>query len=159
MPPVEQGPHSLQLCSCHPWNKALIPCSYAHATRGTRPSFQELYFCCLGKHRKTETSLKTNFLLIKGICHFLLCCFDVQISENIMASEWNIGFLKHRTHFSWKMTASIKLMTQMTNGCLTLNKLGRRRMKLCQRMMATLQCQNVSTFIRFFPAPTQFCSS
>ena len=37
------------------------------------------------------------------------------------------------------MMASIKLMAWMLDGCLILNKLGRRRVKVCQRVMATLQ--------------------
>ena len=44
-------------------------------------------------------------------------------------------------YFSWIMIASIKLMTRTMDECLILNKLGRRRrLKLCQRVMATLQC-------------------
>ena len=43
-------------------------------------------------------------------------------------------------YFSWMMTANIKLMTQTMVGCLTLNKLGKKRVKLCKRVMATLQC-------------------
>ena len=43
------------------------------------------------------------------------------------------------TYLSWTIKASIKLMTQTMDGCLILNKLGRRRVKLCQRVMATLQ--------------------
>ena len=55
-------------------------------------------------------------------------------------------------YFSWMMTASIKLLTQMMDGCLILNKLGRRRVKLYQRVMATLQCYLLkwSIFIGFF---------
>ena len=34
------------------------------------------------------------------------------------------------------MTASMKLITGTMNGCLILNKLGRRRVQLCQRVMA-----------------------
>ena len=37
------------------------------------------------------------------------------------------------------MTASIKLTTKTMDGCLILNKLGRRRVELCQRVMATLK--------------------
>ena len=37
----------------------------AHATRGTRPSFRTLYFCCLGKHDQTETGFETSFLPMK----------------------------------------------------------------------------------------------
>ena len=42
-------------------------------------------------------------------------------------------------YFSWIVLASLKLMTQTMDGCLILNKLGR-RVKLCNRVMATLQC-------------------
>ena len=51
------------------------------------------------------------------------------------------------------MTASIKLMTGTMDGRLILNKLGRRRVKLCQRVMATLQCY-VRICIVFFSCPT-----
>ena len=54
------------------------------------------------------------------------------------------------------MTAGIKLMTQTMDGCLILNKLGRRRLKLCQRVMATLQCylSKCEHFFRvFLPHP------
>ena len=83
-------------------------------------------------------------------------CFVVltfQIGENMMASQRNICFLKHRIFvgFSWMMTASIQLMTGTMDGCLILNKLGRRRVALCPRVMAT---QNVSIFELFFSCPT-----
>ena len=50
------------------------------------------------------------------------------------------------------MTAGIKLLTQKMDGCLILNKLVRRRVKLYQRAMAALNvnCPNVNIFIVFF---------
>ena len=57
----------------------------------------------------------------------------------MMASQKNINFFKaFDMYFSWMMSVSIKLMTWMMDGCLILNKLGRRRVTLCQRVMATL---------------------
>ena len=44
------------------------------------------------------------------------------------------------------MTAGIELMTRTMDGGLILNKLGRRRVKLCQR---NVSCRNVSIFIAF----------
>ena len=49
-----------------PQNEGLIPRSCAHATRGVRPSFCELYCHCLRKHSQTEIGFKTNVLLMKG---------------------------------------------------------------------------------------------
>ena len=42
-------------------------------------------------------------------------------------------------YFPWGLIASLKMMTPMMDWRLVLNKLGRRE-KLCQRVMATLQC-------------------
>ena len=55
-------------------------------------------------------------------------------------------------YFTWMMTAGIKLLTQKMDGCLILNKLVRRRVKLYQRAMAALNvnCPNVNIFIVFF---------
>ena len=36
-------------------------------------------------------------------------------------------------YFSWMMMVGIKLMTRMMDGCLILNEMGRRRVKVCQR--------------------------
>ena len=48
------------------WNEGLVPQGCAPATHRTRASFHELYCRCLGKHSQTETSFKTNILLMKG---------------------------------------------------------------------------------------------
>ena len=65
--------------------------------------------------------------------------------------------------FLWILIASIKMMTRAMKGCLILNKLGRRRMKLChcQRVMATLQCWLLKCehFYQVFPALPKLCSS
>lgn len=45
---------------------------------------------------------------------------------------------------------SIKLMTQTMDGCLILNNLQRSRVKLCQKVTAALQRQNVRHFYHFF---------
>lgn len=37
-----------------PQSKALVPRGCAHAACETRPSFRELYFCCVGKHIKLK---------------------------------------------------------------------------------------------------------
>ena len=148
-----------------PRNKALVPRGCAHATCGmrlcsanstlvswkTQPNTTNHH----RKHNQIETSFKTNFLLMKRE-NSVTSCFVVltfQIGENMMASQRNICFLKHRIFvgFSWMMTASIQLMTGTMDGCLILNKLGRRRVALCPRVMAT---QNVSIFELFFSCPT-----
>ena len=122
------------LTHCVTQNKALIPCGCTHAAHGTRPSFHGLYFHCFGKHSQTETGFKTKFLPMKGENSYriLLRCFDVRISKNTMASKRNISFLKHLIYtFQWMMTVSIILMTQTMDGRLILNKLGRRKERLC----------------------------
>ena len=61
-------PHSV------PRNKALVSRGFAHAAPGMSPSFQKLYFCCLGKHNQTETHFKTNFPLMQGENSVTSCC-------------------------------------------------------------------------------------
>ena len=126
-------PHSV------PWNEALTPCSCAHNTHKTRPSFCELYFCCLGKHSQTETGFKRNFLPIKGENPITSYCIVLTFKSAKMrwlVKEiwvfWSIGYV----YFSWMMTASIKLLTQMMNKLVR----RRRRVKLYQTVMATLRC-------------------
>ena len=64
--------------------------------------------------------------------HFLLLCFDIQIGENTLASKRSIRFFEALAiYFSGMMTASIMSMTRTIDGHLILNKLGRRRGKLC----------------------------
>ena len=49
--------------------------------------------------------------------HFLWHCFDVQIGENVLASQRNISFLKYWIiYFSWMMTAGIRLLTRTMDG-------------------------------------------
>ena len=59
-----------------------------------RALFGKLYFRRLGKHSETETGFKTNFPSDEGkeFHHFLLRCFDIQISKNMTASQRNISF-------------------------------------------------------------------
>ena len=89
--PFETLTHSV------PQNEALISQGYAHTAHGTRASFHELYFGCLGKHIQSETGFKTNFLLMKGENSITCHCvgFDIKIGENMMASQINISLLKH----------------------------------------------------------------
>ena len=58
------------------------------------------------------------------------------------------------------MTASLKLLTWGMGGCLILNKLVRRRVKLFQRDGNTAKCnancQNVSIFIGYFLSHPDF---
>ena len=63
--------------------------------------------------------------------------------------------------FTWMLIASIKLLTRMMDGCLILNKLGWRRVKLCLRVMITLQCWLLKCehFYQIFPVPSQLCAS
>ena len=59
------------------------------------------------------------------------------------------------------IAASIKLMTQTIDGCLILNLLVRRRAKLCQTAIATLQCLLLKCehFNQIFQAQPQLCFS
>ena len=124
-------------------NKALVPCGCAPATHGIRPSFCEPCFFCLEKHKPNWNRFQNKLPSDEGreLYHFLLSCFDIEISKNTLASQRNISFWSiEYLYFSWIMIGSIKLMTLTMDGCLILNKLGRRRVRLCLRVMATLQC-------------------
>ena len=58
-----------------------------------------------------------------------------------MAGQRNLCFLKHGYVLLMDDDMNIELLTRTMDGCLILNKLGRRRrVKMCQRVMATLQC-------------------
>ena len=108
---------------------------------GMRPSLNELYFCCLGKRSQAETSFKTNFLPMKG--ENLITSYCSVLTFKLAKMCWLKTYYFSEAldmYFSWIMTVGMKLMTRTTDGCLTLNKLGRRRVKLCQRVTATLQC-------------------
>ena len=61
-------------------------------------------------------------------------------------------------YFSWMMTASIKLLTRTMDGCLILDKLVRRRMKLFREWWqhCKFSCLNVSIFIGFFLSHPDF---
>ena len=104
---------------------------------------QQLYFCCLGKTQPNWNRFQNELPSNEGreLHQFLLCCFDVQISKNTMASQEMLVSEALGIYFPWNMIASIKLMTRTMDGWLIMNKLRRRRVKLCQRVMATLQCK------------------
>ena len=126
-----------------------------------RPSFCEFCFCCLGRHSQIETGFKTNFLPTKEensitsycvVLTFKLARMQWLVKEILISKALGIYFL-------WILIASIKMMTLTMDGCL--NKLGKRRVKLCQRVTATLQCQlsKCEHFYWFFPALPKLCSS
>ena len=77
-----------------PRNQALVPCGCPHAAHRMRPSFRELYFRCLGKHSKTETSFKMNFFPMKGKNSITSYCtvLTFKSEKNMMASQRNISF-------------------------------------------------------------------
>ena len=91
---------------------------------------------------KLKPNFKMNFLPMKGESSITSCCIVLMFKsakiwwlvKEILVSK-ALGIF-----FSWIMIASIKLMTRTMYGCLILNELGRRRVKLCQRVMATVQC-------------------
>ena len=82
-----------------------------------------------------------NFLLMKGensvTAYCIVLTFKLAATRQLVKE---IVFKALGIYFSWIMIASIRLMTSTMDGCLILNKLGRRRVKMYQRVMATLQC-------------------
>ena len=145
-----------------PWNKALTPCSCAHADRGMRPSFHKLYFCCLGKHSKTETGFKMNFLPMKRENSNSSYC--VVLTFKVVKRQWlvkEILVFWSPGHILFMDDDSEHKVDDLMDGCLILNKLVRRRVKLCQRVMAILHCSlmNCKHFYQVFPVQTQLCSS
>ena len=127
-PTVEQGPHSSRLCSICLWNEALILRILLLLSWKTQPNWNWFQNEPLSDEGRE-------------LYHFLSCCFDIHIGKSMMASQrnisfWSIGYI----YFPLSLIVSIKMMTRTMVGCLILNKLGRRRVKLCQRVMATLQC-------------------
>ena len=79
---VEWGPRSSRLCSQRPRNKALILRTQLLLSWKTQP-----YWNWYQNGLSSDEGRK--------LYYFLLLCFDVQISENTMASQRNISFLKH----------------------------------------------------------------
>ena len=143
-----------------PQNEDLGPCSCAHAACGTRPLFWKLCCRCLGKHSQTETSFKTNFLLMKGENSITSYCIvlmfklaEIRWLFKEILVFWSIGYRL----FMDDVITSIKLMTWTMDGCLVLNKLVRKRLKLCSRVMITpmLTVEMWAFLLGFsFPAPT-----
>ena len=72
---AEQGPHSSRLCSCRPQNEG----STFVVLEKTLPNWNR----CQNQLPSHEG---------RELHHFLLRCFDVQISKNTMASQRNISF-------------------------------------------------------------------
>ena len=69
--------------------------------------------------------------------------YCIQIRENMMAKQRNISFLKHWIYIHVMNDDSKREVGDLQwtmDGYLILNKLGRRRVKLCQKAMASLQC-------------------
>ena len=136
-----------------PWNKALVPWGCAPANHGTRASFHDFYFCCLGKYSKTETGFETNFLPVKGENSIISYC---SVLTFISAKTWWLvkEILVSKAlgiYFLWILIASIKRLTQMMDGCLILNKLGSWRMRVREWWQhCSVNCGNVSIFIGFF---------
>ena len=79
---TERGPHSSWLCSCCPQNKALVSRTLLLSFWETQPNWNQF---------QNELPFDKG----RDHYHFLLHCFDVQISKNMMASQRNICFLKH----------------------------------------------------------------
>ena len=115
-----------------PQNEALVPHSCAPATCGTRPSFREFCLRHLGKHSQTKTSFETNFLPMKGENSITSYCIVLmfklakiwRLVKEILVSE-ALGI-----YIPWILIASIKMTARALDGCLILNKLGRRRVKI-----------------------------
>ena len=128
-----------------------------------RPSFCEFCFCCLGRHSQTEIGFNTNFLPMTEENSITAYC--VVLTFKLARMQWLVKeiFVSKAlgTYFLWILIASIKKKTPTMDGCLILNKLGRRRVKLCQRVTATLQCQlsKCKHFYWVFPALPKLCSS
>ena len=116
-----------------PQNEALIPHGCAPAARGTGPLFRKFCFCCLEKHSQTETGFKTNFLPMKGENSISSYC--IVLMFRLVKIRWLVKDLLVSEalgiYFPWILIVSIKMMTQMIDGFLILNKLGKRRVKLC----------------------------
>ena len=124
---AEWGPRSSWLCTSRLWNEALVPQILLLLSWKTQPNWNRF-----------QNKLPSGEG--RELYHFLLHCFWCSSRQNMMASQRNISFWSTGIHFPWILIVSIKMMTRTMDGCLILNKLGRRRVKLSQRMMATLQC-------------------
>ena len=123
---TQRGPRSSRLCSRRLWSKALILETLDLLSWKTQPKWNWL-----------QNKLPSDEG--RELYHFLLHCVDVQIGKNTMASQKKKKPQNKKSFsegldidFSWMVTASIKLMTQTMVWCLVLNKLERRRVKLCQ---------------------------
>ena len=119
---AQPGPHSLRLCSHHLQKEDLFSRTLLSLSWKTWPNWNWFQ----------------NFLPMKGensiTAYCVVLTFKLEkvpwLVKEILVF-WSTGYVL--------FTAGIKLTTWTINGCLILNKLGRRRVKLCQRIMATLQ--------------------
>ena len=124
-----------------PRNKPLIPRGCANAAHGMRPLFHVLCFCCLGKHSQTESSFKTNFLPMKRENPITSYCVVLTFKSakmrwliNEILVVWSTGCIlfmdDDREH---KVVGLGRWLGKI-------DKLVRRRAKLCHKEMARLQC-------------------
>ena len=78
----------------------------------------------LGKYSETETGFKENFLAMKGENSITSYC--VVVTFKSAKIEWQVKEIlvpeAFDRYFLWIMIASIKLMTQVMDGCLNLNR-------------------------------------
>ena len=102
-----------------PQNEAIVPHGCAPAARGTRPSFRELDFCCLGNYSNTETCFKTNFLPMKRVNSITSYC--VVLTFESTKIRWLVREIlvseALEIYFSWIIIASIKFMTRTMDEC------------------------------------------
>ena len=111
---------TLKLCLINvPRNEAIVLRDYAPAARGTRPSFRELDFCCLGNYSNTETCFKTNFLPMKRVNSITSYC--VVLTFESAKIRWLVREIlvseALEIYFSWIIIASIKFMTRTMDEC------------------------------------------
>ena len=126
------------------WHLLLFkPCPDTFCTAEQGPRSMNTTFVVL-ENSQFQTSSKMNCLLMKGENSITSDCVVWTVKEILVF--WSIGYI----YFSCMMTMSIKLMPRTKNGCLILNTLWRRRVKLCQRVHCNVNCPNVSIFVRFF---------
>ena len=146
---MERGPHFSRLCSHRPRNEALILRSLLLLSWKIQPNWNQF-----------QNELPSNEG--RELYHFLLHCSDVQIGKNMMASQRNISFWKHRIctfHGWWQWAWSLWLGWWM-DAWFWINWGG--GMWSCVReWWQTLQCKlsKCEHFYQGFPAPLQHCSS
>ena len=135
-----------------PQNEALIPQTLPLFSWKIQPNWN-----CFQNELPSDEMRGLPSDEMREFYHFLLHCFDVQISDNAMASKWNISFLKHwlYTFHGWWHRAWCWWLGRWTGTWFWINWGGgkwrcvRERWQLCN-----VHCWNVSVFIGFFqPRP------